>query len=67
MPAPHSLAISRSLKNLEFRSKYGFTAVAILRDGRSYRTDVADINLKLGDSILVVGSRNRLKTLQNSS
>jgi di/tricarboxylate transporter len=66
MPAPHSEALGQSLKSLEFRSKYGFTAVALLREGRSYRTDVADFNLKLGDSLLIVGPRNRLKTLQNT-
>jgi di/tricarboxylate transporter len=66
MPAPHSAALSQTLKQLEFRNKFGFTAVALWHNGRSYRTDVGNFNLALGDSLLVVGSRNRLKGLQNN-
>lgn len=65
--APHSRAEGYSLKELEFRRTYGFTAVALLRDGRSYRTDVADFKLRPGDSLLLVGSPNRLKLLQYNS
>ncbi len=66
MPAPHSQAEGKTLKELEFRKKYGLTAVALWRDGRSYRTDVADFKLRLGDSFLMVGSRQTLKVLQGS-
>lgn len=65
--APHSVAQGKTLKQLEFRRKYGFTAVAIWRDGRSYRTDVADFTLRWGDSLLLVGARHNLKKLQSSS
>lgn len=63
--APHSGSEDRSLKELNFRATYGFTAVALLREGRSYRTDVGDMKLKMGDAILMVGERNRLRGLQN--
>lgn len=65
--APHSPAQGKTLKQLEFRRKYGFTAVAIWRDGRSYRTDVADFTLRWGDSLLLVGARHNLKKLQSSA
>lgn len=64
--APHSNAEGYCLKELEFRRKYGFTAVALLRDGRSYRTDVADFKLRPGDSLLLVGSPKGLKSLQHN-
>jgi len=64
--APHSHIEGRTFKDLEFRKKYGFTAVALWRDGRSYRTDVGDFKLRLGDSYLMVGPRERLKQLQNN-
>ena len=64
--APHSRAEGYCLKELEFRRTYGYTAVALLRDGRSYRTDVADFKLRPGDSLLLVGSPNRLKLLQRN-
>ncbi|HEY3341997.1 MAG TPA: SLC13 family permease, partial [Anaerolineae bacterium] len=57
--APHSKAEGFTLRDLEFRNKYGFTAVALLRGKRSYRTDVGGFNLNLGDSILLVGGRER--------
>ncbi len=66
VPAPHSAAEGKTLKELEFRRIYGFTAVAVLHEGRSFRTDVADIRLNPGDSILVVGARDRIRLLQRS-
>ncbi|MEP7285103.1 MAG: SLC13 family permease [Chloroflexota bacterium] len=65
--SPRSKAEGRTLKELEFRKKFGFTAVALLRSGRSYRTDVADFKLSPGDSLLVVGSRQRLRMLQSNA
>lgn len=53
---PHSKAEGQTLRELSFRSRYGMTAVAIRRDGKSYRTDVAEMKLRQGDSILVVGT-----------
>ncbi len=64
--APQSLALNHTLRELEFRNKYGFTVLALFRNGRSYRTDVGDFTLALGDSLLMVGSRARLKRLQAS-
>ncbi|HVO43791.1 MAG TPA: SLC13 family permease, partial [Aggregatilineales bacterium] len=63
--APHSAAVGHTLKALEFRTRYGYTVVALLRDGRSYRTDVADISLQPGDSLLLVGSPDRIQRLQH--
>ncbi len=66
MPAPHSHAIGKNLKELGFRSQYGYTAVALWHGGRSYRTDIGDLILALGDSLLMVGPPRRLKALQNN-
>ncbi len=62
--APRSAAVGRSLKDLAFRRKTGFTAVALLREGRSYRTNVADFKLEMGDSLLVVGSPGQVELLR---
>lgn len=64
--APRSASEGYTLKELEFRKRHGFTAVALLREGQSHRTDVADMKLQSGDSLLMVGARNRLKGLQAS-
>jgi di/tricarboxylate transporter len=66
LPAPHSSVEGKSLKEIEFRKRYGFTAVALLREGRSYRTDVADLKLNFGDSILMVGEDSRVRDLRNN-
>ncbi|MBN1810329.1 MAG: SLC13 family permease [Anaerolineae bacterium] len=66
VPAPHSSALDLTLRELEFRSQYGFTVVALYRDGRSYRTDVGSLKLRLGDSLLMVGPRSKLKRLYNN-
>jgi di/tricarboxylate transporter len=67
MPAPHSHALGRTLRELEFRTRFGFTALALYRSGRSYRTDVGDMRLMLGDSLLVIGSRFQLEALQKNA
>ena len=67
MIAPQSRLESRTLRELEFRKNYGFTAVALLRQQRSYRTDVATFKLQAGDSLLFVGSPDRLPLLRKQS
>ena len=67
MIAPQSRLEGRSLRELEFRKNYGFTAVALLRQQRSYRTDVATRKLLAGDSLLMVGNPDRLQQLRRIS
>ncbi len=62
--APHSAYEGKTIKTMNFRRKYGFTAVALLRRGRSYRTDVGDLPLELGDSLLLIGSPARVRDLR---
>ena len=64
MVAPQSRIEGRTLRELEFRKNYGFTAVALLRQQRSYRTDVATFKLQAGDSLLLVGVPDRLPLLR---
>jgi di/tricarboxylate transporter len=66
MPAPHSQALGHTLRELDFRTRYGFTVVALYRNGRSHRTDLGDFKLRLGDSLLMIGSRSKLKRLHSS-
>jgi di/tricarboxylate transporter len=66
LAAPHSQALGHTLRELEFRTRYGFTVLALSRDGRSYRTNVGDLALKMGDSLLMIGSREKLRRLQRS-
>ncbi len=62
--APHSAYVGKTIKEMNFRRKYGFTVVALLRRGRNYRTDVGDIPLELGDSLLLIGPSDRRRDLR---
>jgi len=62
--APHSPYAGKTLKELHFRSRYGFAAIALLRHQRSFRTDIANMQLEAGDSLLMVGPQNRIQDLR---
>lgn len=64
--APHSSAEGKTLKELDFRRRFGFTVLALKRADRSFRTDVGDIPLAFGDTLLVIGSPAELRTLRRS-
>lgn len=62
--APHSTYVGKTIKQMNFRRKYGFTVIALMRRGRSYRTDVGDLPLEMGDSFLMIGSPERVRDLR---
>lgn len=62
--APHSSYVGKTLKELNLRNRYGFAAIALLRRERSFRTDVADLPLEPGDSLLMIGPQERLRDLR---
>ncbi len=61
---PRSTIVGKTLKEIGFRGKFGLTAVALWREGRSYRTDVGTFPLEVGDAVLMVGSAKHIRTLQ---
>lgn len=60
---PRSGVIGKTLKEIRFRSKYRLTAVALWREGRSYRTDVGDFTLQVGDALLLTGTPEKIRQL----
>jgi di/tricarboxylate transporter len=65
--APHSSYADKDLKAINFRRKYNFSAIALLRRGRSFRTDVGDMPLEPGDALLLVGPTDRLRDLRTNA
>ena len=61
---PRSSLIGKTLREINFRSKYGFTALAIWREGRPIRRGMPGIALRFGDALLIQGPRSRLPILQ---
>ncbi len=62
--APRSRAVEQTLKQINFRQKFGLTVVALWRNGRSYRTDVGELPLQFGDAMLMHGPRDKIRLLQ---
>jgi len=63
---PRSDAVGKTLKDLNFRKRYGWSVLALQRGSRNYRTDVGSQRLAVGDSLLVVGESARRDVLQSS-
>jgi di/tricarboxylate transporter len=67
MLAPHSRLEGQTLKEIGFRQNYGVAVIALKRLTLTYRTNVGDIPLKPGDSLLAVGRLQQFPALQHSS
>jgi len=60
---PRSRAAGRTLTELELRTRYGLTVLALWREGTVTRTDVGKIPLEVGDGLLVVNVPRRIEAL----
>jgi di/tricarboxylate transporter len=61
--SPESTLEGKTLRELNFREKYGSSVLAIWRRGEAYRSDLRDMALRFGDAILVYGPRDKLRLL----
>jgi len=61
--SPHSTLAGKTLRELNFRFKYGLSVLAIWREGRAYRSNLRDNPLRFGDALLLYGPRKRLRML----
>jgi di/tricarboxylate transporter len=59
--------IGKSLKDIDFRNRYGMTVLAIWRRETGIETGLADVPLQLGDTLLVQGRRERIEGLRNNN
>ncbi|HUM68957.1 MAG TPA: SLC13 family permease, partial [Chloroflexota bacterium] len=62
--SPRSSMAGRSLKQMRFRDHYGFTALAIWRQGEVILQRLSEVKLQFGDALLLQGPRHRLPGLQ---
>ncbi len=61
--SPHSDLTGKTLKEIHFREKYGLNVLAIWRNGKSTRSNLRDFKLRLGDSLLIYGHRDKIRLL----
>jgi len=63
--SPHSEAFGQSLKDLNFRGRFGLTVLAIWRKGEAIEKRVADTSLELGDTLLVYGPARKIRRIRD--
>lgn len=61
--SPHSNLDGKNLRELNFREKFGLSVLAIWRGGRAFRSNLRELPLRYGDSLLIYGHRDRIKLL----
>ncbi len=62
--APHSGLIGRSIRQMNFRRRYGVLVLAVHRMGVNLRQDFADVRLRYGDTLLVEGPESAVNELR---
>jgi di/tricarboxylate transporter len=65
--APRSHLGDRTLREIRFRDRYGFTALAIWRHGEALTEKLRDVPLQFGDALLLQGSSHRVRELQEGT
>ena len=64
---PKSTLIRRTLKEANFRQRFGLAVLAIYRHGQSLGRKLGVIRLRAGDLLLVQGSEERLLSLEHDT
>ncbi len=64
---PQSDLRDQTLKEANFRARYGMTTLAINRHGQSLREKIGRIRLRMGDMLLVQGPADRLAGFRRQS
>lgn len=65
--APNSHIVGLSLREISFRDRYGFTALAISRQGEVITKQLSDVPLQFGDALLLQGPTHRMPGLQQGN
>lgn len=60
---PQSNLIGRTLKELNFRRRFGVTCLAIYRKGHALASKLASLRLRVGDVLLLQGRREQFESI----
>jgi di/tricarboxylate transporter len=61
--SPQTRLVDKTLRQLNFREKYGLSVMSIWREGKVYRSNLRDMALRFGDALLLFGPREKLRML----
>ncbi len=62
MVAPESSLIGQSCRDLGLRQRFDVSVFALQRRGRHHQRDIADLELRMGDVLLVRGTTQALES-----
>jgi len=65
--APRSSMVGRTLQAIQFRDRFGFTVLAVQRQGEMITKRLRSIKLQFGDNMLLQGPRDRIPALQQGN
>lgn len=66
MVAPESPLIGRTCRKIGLREQYDISVFALQRRGRHHQREIADLELRMGDILLVRGTMNALENLRTN-
>ena len=61
--SPHTTLEGKTLRQINFREKYGLNVLALWRKGQAHRSNLRDLDLQFGDALLLLGPRQKLQLL----
>jgi len=64
---PRTRLAGKTVGELNFRERYGIELAGIWREGEPVGTDLANERLQIGDALLLLGPRDRLKLLASDT
>lgn len=64
MLAPRSELAGKKVAEIGFQDRYGLELMAVGREGQSVRSELDEMTLRLGDTLLLMGPRDRLVMLE---
>lgn len=65
--APRSSLEGKTLREVNFRKKYGLTVLAIWREGKVHRTNLHNIPLRFGEALLLYGKRETFELISSDN
>jgi di/tricarboxylate transporter len=61
--SPQTTLEGKTLRQINFREKFGLNVLALWRKGRAHRSNLRDMELHFGDALLLLGPRAKLQLL----
>ena len=65
--SPYTRLVGKTLREVNFREKYGLSVLAIWRGGQPRRSNLGDLPLQFGDALLLHGPRRQFPILGHDS